>query len=52
MKEKDKKVIMDKVLQYGMKMSQGKYVSAQRLYTEIDRTLKTDREEFFGWLDK
>jgi hypothetical protein len=47
MTENEKKIILDKVVQYGIKMSQGKLIAAQRIYTDLNRTIKTDKEQFF-----
>ena len=52
MTEAEKRNLMDKVLQYGTKMTQGKYISAQRIYSDIERSIKTDKEDFLERLNR
>jgi hypothetical protein len=52
MKDSDKKLLIEKIQKYGQLMAEGRKFAAQNNLKLIEKTIKTDREQFFDWLDE
>lgn len=52
MRDSDKKLLIEKIQKYGQLMAEGRRFAAQNNLKLIEKTIKTDREQFFDWLDE
>lgn len=52
MTDGDKKLLIEKIQKYGQLMAEGRRFAAQNNLKLIEKTIKTDREQFFDWLDE
>ena len=52
MRDSDKKLLIEKIQKYGELMAEGRRFAAQNNLKLIEKTIKTDREQFFDWLDE
>jgi hypothetical protein len=52
MRDSDKKLLIEKIQKYGQLMAEGRKFAAQNNLKLIEKTIKTDREQFFDWLDE
>jgi len=52
MKDSDKKLLIEKIQKYGELMADGRRFAAQNNLKLIEKSIKTDREQFFDWLDE
>lgn len=52
MKDGDKKLLIEKIKKYGELMGEGRQFAAQNNLKLIEKSIKTDREQFFDWLDE
>lgn len=52
MKDSDKKLLMEKIQKYGDLMANGRRFAAQNNLKLIEKSIKSDRDQFFDWLDE
>lgn len=52
MRDSDKKLLIEKIKKYGDLMAEGRKFAAQNNLKLIEKSIKTDREQFFDWLDE
>jgi len=52
MRDSDKKLLIEKIQKYGQLMAEGRRFAAQNNLKLIEKSIKTDREQFFDWLDE
>lgn len=52
MKDGDKKLLIEKIKKYGDLMAEGRKFAAQNNLKLIEKSIKTDRDQFFDWLDE
>lgn len=52
MKDGDKKLLIEKIQKYGELMANGRRFAAENNLKLIEKSIKTDREQFFDWLDE
>ena len=52
MRDSDKKLLIEKIQKYGQLMADGRRFAAQNNLKLIEKSIKTDREQFFDWLDE
>lgn len=52
MRDSDKKLLIEKIQKYGEMMADGRRFAAQNNLKLIEKSIKTDREQFFDWLDE
>ncbi len=52
MRDSDKKLLIEKIQKYGELMADGRRFAAQNNLKLIEKSIKTDREQFFDWLDE
>jgi hypothetical protein len=52
MRDSDKKLLIEKIQKYGQLMAEGRRFAAQNNLKLIENRIKTDREQFFDWLDE
>ena len=52
MRDSDKKLLIEKIQKYGQLMAEGRRFAAENNLKLIEKTIKTDREQFFDWLDE
>lgn len=52
MRDSDKKLLIEKIKKYGELMANGRQFAAQNNLKLIEKSIKTDREQFFDWLDE
>lgn len=52
MKDSDKKLLIEKIKKYGELMANGHQFAARNNLKLIEKSIKTDREQFFDWLNE
>lgn len=52
MRDSDKKLLIEKIQKYGELMADGRRFAAKNNLKLIEKSIKTDREQFFDWLDE
>lgn len=52
MKDSDKKLLMEKIQKYGDLMANGRRFAARHNLKLIEKSIKSDRDQFFDWLDE
>ena len=52
MSDGDKKLLIEKIQKYGELMANGRRFAARNNLKLIEKSIKTDREQFFDWLDE
>lgn len=52
MRDSDKKLLIEKIKKYGYLMAEGRKFAAQNNLKLIEKSIKTDRDQFFDWLDE
>ena len=52
MRDGDKKLLIEKIKKYGDLMSEGRQFAAHNSLKLIEKSIKTDRDQFFDWLDE
>lgn len=52
MRDSDKKLLIEKIQKYGELMANGRRFAAENNLKLIEKSIKTDREQFFDWLDE
>ena len=52
MKDSDKKLLLEKIQKYGDLMANGRRFAARHNLKLIEKSIKTDRDQFFDWLDE
>jgi len=52
MSDEDKKLLMEKIKKYGELMAEGRYFAARHNLKLIEKSIKTDKEQFFDWVDE
>ena len=52
MKDGDKKLLIEKIKKYGDLMAEGRKFAAQNNLKLIEKSIKTDRDQFFDLLDE
>lgn len=52
MSDGDKKLLIEKIQKYGELMANGRHFAARNNLKLIEKSIKTDREQFFDWLDE
>ena len=52
MTDGDKNLLIEKIKKYGQLMADGRRFAARYNLKLIEKTIKTDREQFFDWLDE
>ena len=52
MRDSDKKLLIEKIQKYGQLMAEGRRFAAENNLKLIKKTIKTDRDQFFDWLEE
>jgi hypothetical protein len=52
MTDGDKKLLIEKIQKYGQLMAEGRRFAARHNLKLIEKSIKTDREQFFDWMDE
>ena len=52
MRNGDKKLLIEKIMKYGELMAEGRQFAAHNSLKLIKKSIKTDRDQFFDWLDE
>jgi hypothetical protein len=52
MTDGDKKLLIEKIQKYGLLMAEGRHFAARHDLKLIEKSIKTDRDQFFDWLDE
>ena len=52
MRDSDKRLLVEKIKKYGDLMAEGRKFAAQNNLKLIEKSIKTDRDQFFDWLDE
>ena len=52
MRDSDKRLLIEKIQKYGQLMAEGRNFAAENNLKLIEKSIKTDRDQFFDWLDK